>query len=126
MKWMNKLLIHSINLAGHRKSACCLQVLEIRVIAPLRHWRSQVFPQGCCHHDLKVFCETGYNKYTFEYFTKYEVKMTRILFITYPSCETALKNGRVRSKIVRKSSLNFTFGQGSCLISDFARPNSIT
>ena len=24
----------------------------------------------------------------------------------------------------RKLSLNFTFGQGSCLISDFARPNS--
>ena len=52
--------------------------------------------------------------------------MTRILFkfIIYPSCERALKNGRVNSKIVRKSSLNFTFGQGSCPISDFARPNS--
>ena len=30
-------------------------------------------------------------------------------------------NGRVKSRIFRKSSLNFTFGQGSCLISDFAR-----
>ena len=52
--------------------------------------------------------------------------MTRILFkfVIYPSCERALKNGRVKSKIVRKSSLNLTFGQGSCLISDFARPNS--
>ena len=32
--------------------------------------------------------------------------MTRILFkfIIYPSCERALKNGRVKSKIVRKSS----------------------
>ena len=52
--------------------------------------------------------------------------MTRILFtfIIYRSCERVLKNGRVKSKIVRKSSLNFTFGQGSCLISDFARPNS--
>ena len=52
--------------------------------------------------------------------------MTRILFkfIIYPSCERALTNGRVKSKIVRKSSLNFTFGQGSYLISDFARPNS--
>ena len=52
--------------------------------------------------------------------------MTRILFkfIIYPSCERALKNGRVKSKIARKSSLNFTSGQGSCLISDFARPNS--
>ena len=52
--------------------------------------------------------------------------MTRILFkfIIYPSCERALKNGRVKSKMARKSSLNFTSGQGSCLISDFARPNS--
>ena len=51
--------------------------------------------------------------------------MTRILFkfITYPSCESALKNGSVKSKIVRRSYLNFTFGQGSCLISDFARSN---
>ena len=32
--------------------------------------------------------------------------MTRILFkfIIYPSCERALKNGRVKSKTVRKSS----------------------
>ena len=52
--------------------------------------------------------------------------MTRILFkfIIYRSCERALKNGRVKSKIVRKLSLNFTFRQGSCLISDFARPKS--
>ena len=51
---------------------------------------------------------------------------TRILlkFIIYPSCERALKNGRVTSKIFRKLFLNFTFDQGSCLISDFARPNS--
>ena len=43
--------------------------------------------------------------------------MTRILFkfIIYPSCERPLKNGRVKSKIVRKLSLNFTFGHGSCL-----------
>ena len=45
-------------------------------------------------------------------------------FIIYPSCERALNNGRVKSKIFRKSSLIFTFVQGSCLISDFARPNS--
>ena len=36
-------------------------------------------------------------------------------FIIYPSYERALKNGRVKSKIVEKSSLNFTFGQGSFL-----------
>ena len=62
----------------------------------------------------------------FEYYRKYEVKMTRILFkfIIYRSCKRALKNGRVKSKTVRKLSLNFTFGQGSCLISDFTRPKS--
>ena len=42
-------------------------------------------------------------------------------FIIYPSREKALKNGRLKSKIFRKSYLNFTFGQGSCLISDFSR-----
>ena len=52
--------------------------------------------------------------------------MTCILFkfIIYQSCERALRNGRMKSKIVRKLSLNFTFGQGSCLVSDFAWPNS--
>ena len=52
--------------------------------------------------------------------------MTLILFkfTIYPSCERALENGRVKSKIVWKSSLKFTFGQGGRLISDFARPNS--
>ena len=52
--------------------------------------------------------------------------MSRALFnfIIYPSCERALKNGRVKSIILGKSSLNFTFGRGSCLISDFARLNS--
>ena len=58
IRWRNKLLIHNINLTGHRKSACCLQLLvflEIWVIAPFWHWRTQVFPKGCCHHDLKAF-----------------------------------------------------------------------
>ena len=63
IKWSNKLLIHNINLTGHRKSACFLQLLvflEIQVIALFWHWRTQVFPKGCCHHDLKALCETGY------------------------------------------------------------------
>ena len=52
--------------------------------------------------------------------------MTLILFkfIIYPSCERALNNWRVKSQTFRKSPLNVTFGQGSCLTSDFARPNS--
>ena len=51
--------------------------------------------------------------------------MTRIFkIIIYPSCERALKNGRVKLKIFRKSSLNITFGHSSSLITDFARPNS--
>ena len=31
--------------------------------APFLHWRSQIFSKGCYHHDLKAFCETGYNMY---------------------------------------------------------------
>ena len=59
---------------------------------------------------------------TLEYYRKYEVKMTSILFkfTIYPSCESALKNASVKSEIVRKSSFNFTFGQGSCTNSDKA------
>ena len=49
--------------------------------------------------------------------------MTLVLFkfIIYTSCKRALNNGRAKSQIFRKSSLNFTFGQGSCLISEFAK-----
>ena len=59
-------------------------------------------------------------------YIKYELKMTSILlnFITYLSCERTSKNGRVKMKIFRKLSLNFTFGQGRCFISEFARPIS--
>ena len=48
--------------------------------------------------------------------------MARILFkfIIYPSYERALNHRMVKSKIFGKSSLNFSFGQGSYLISDFA------
>ena len=66
VKWRNKLLIHNINLTGHRKSACCLQLLvflEIWVIAPFWHWRTQVFPKGCCHHDLKRFVKLSMKVY---------------------------------------------------------------
>ena len=52
--------------------------------------------------------------------------MIRILFefTIYPSCERVLKNWRMKSKIVRKLSFNFTFGQYSCPISGLARQNS--
>ena len=63
-KWRNKLLIHDINLTVHRKSACCLRpliFLETEVITPFWHRRSQVFPKGHCHHDLKAFCESVHN-----------------------------------------------------------------
>ena len=46
------------------------------------------------------------------------------MFVIYPSSEKILSNGRVKSQIFKKSSLNFNFGQGSCLTLDFARPNS--
>ena len=52
--------------------------------------------------------------------------MTLILikFIICPLCEKGFSNARVKSKILRKLSLDFIFGQGSCLISDFTRSNS--
>ena len=48
--------------------------------------------------------------------------MTRILFkfIIHPSYERALKNGMVKSAVFKKSSLNFSFGQGSYVISEFS------
>ena len=64
IKWKNTLLISNISLTGHRKSSCYLWLLvflQIWVIAPFWHWRSHDFPKGCCHYDLKVFCETRYN-----------------------------------------------------------------
>ena len=70
IKWRNKLLIDNINLTGHRKSACCLQVLvflEIWVIAPYLHCRTQVFPKPCCHHDQR-FVKLGIKVYFFEYY----------------------------------------------------------
>ena len=48
--------------------------------------------------------------------------MARILFkfIIHPSYERALKHWMVKSAIFRKPPLNFSFGQGNYLISDFA------
>ena len=57
----NKLLIHNINLADHRKMHVVYGswfFLEIWVIAQLWHWRSQGLPKGCCHHDLNVLLNT--------------------------------------------------------------------
>ena len=55
------------------------------------------------------------------------VKMDRILFklIIYPSFERALKYGMMKSKMFRKSSLRFSFGQDSYLISGSAWINSV-
>ena len=62
----------------------------------------------------------------FRILKKIRIKMTLTIFkfIIYPSCKTALNNGRVKLQIFKKLSLNFIFGQGSCLISDFARSKS--
>ena len=88
IKWRKKLLIHNIKLTGHRKSACSLQLLvflEIWVIAPF-------FPRFAATMISKRFVKLD-PKCTFEYYRKYEVKMTLILFkfIIYPSCKRALK-----------------------------------
>ena len=81
VKWRNKLLIHNINLTGHGKSACGLRLLvflEIWVISPFWHWRSQVFPKGYCHHDLKAFFETGYNNVLYSFIEN--MKLRWLLF----------------------------------------------
>ena len=46
-------------------------------------------------------------------------------FIIHPSYERALNYRMVKSTIFGKSSLNFNFGQGTYLTSDFAKPNSV-
>ena len=82
-KWRNKLLIYNINMTGHRKSACCLQLLiflEIWVIAPFWHWRTQVFAKGCCHHDLEAFCEIGYKSVLLNIIEKNEGYSLSLLF----------------------------------------------
>ena len=63
------------------------------------------FPSVAATMTSKRFCEIAY-KCTFECYGNYEVKITRILLkiIFYSSCERALKNERVKSKIVGKSS----------------------
>ena len=127
IKWRNKLLIHNINLIGHRKSAYCLRLLvfmKIWIIAALWHLRSQVFHKGCCHHDLKTFCKTGCNSVLSNNIENmklrwlvYHLSLLFTHLVKWPwRTEGEIKN--------RKSSLNFTFGLRSCLISDFARANS--
>ena len=124
-KWRNKLLVQNINLTGHTKNVCCLRpliFLETRVITAVRHWGFKVFWKIFYLHNFKAFCETGYNSILDNII---ENKKSRwpFKFFFYPSCEKALNSRRVKSKRFRKSSFNFTLGQGSCLISDIARPN---
>ena len=114
-KWRDKLLIQNINLAVHRKSEYCL-----RLLVSWRHESMLRFGIG----DPRLFRRVSATMLS--NYIKYELKMSSILlnFITYLSCERASKNGRVKMKIFRKLSLNFTFGQGRCFISEFARPIS--
>ena len=53
--------------------------------------------------------------------------MARLLikFIIYQSFDRTLKHGMVKSEIFRKSSLNFSFGQGTYLISGTAWPDLV-
>ena len=46
-------------------------------------------------------------------------------FNIHPSYERALNHRMVKPKIFGKSSLNFSFGHGSYLISDFALPKPV-
>ena len=128
-KWKSKLLIHNINLTVPRKCPYCLWLLvflETWVIAPFWHWMSQAFPKGRCHHDLKAFWKSGYNNLFKNIIKNMEKRwLVYLRVFNHPSYEKALKHGMVKSIIFRKSSLNFSLGQGSYLISDFAYPNSV-
>ena len=62
-KWRNKLLIHNIKLTGHRKSACCLQLLvflEIRSLLCFGIGRSRFFPRVAATMISKRFCEIAF------------------------------------------------------------------
>ena len=80
-KWRNKLLI---NLTGHRKSACCLQLLvflEIWVIAPFWHWRTQVFPKGCCYDDKSTQTRCKVCSNLTKCTTTIDFRLTSVFFI---------------------------------------------
>ena len=102
-------------LSRRQESSLCFRVGDPRF-----------FPRVATTVTSKHFVKLGIIVYFRIYYRKSEVKMTLILFKfnIYPSCKRALNNGRVKSQVFRKSTLNFTFGRGSCLTSDFARPNS--
>ena len=62
IKWRNKLLIHNINLTGHRKSACCLRLLvflEIWVILSFGVGGLRIFPSSAATMISKRFVKLG-------------------------------------------------------------------
>ena len=81
-----------------------------------------VFPKGRCHHDLKVFYESGHNN-LFKNIIENTKERWLVYYLSLLSThlyERALNHRMVKSEIFGKSSLDFSFGQGSYLISDFA------
>ena len=81
-----------------------------------------VFPKGRCHHDLKVFYESGHNN-LFKNIIENIKERWLVYYLSLLSThlyERALNHRMVKSEIFGKSSLDFSFGQGSYLISDFA------
>ena len=84
IKWRNKLLIHNINLTCHRKSACCLQLfvfMETWVIAPFWHWRTQVFPKGCCYDDKSTQTRCKVCSNLTKCTTTIDFRLTSVFFI---------------------------------------------
>ena len=85
------------------------------------------FPKGRCHHDLKAFCESGRNnlfKSIIENI-KYRWLVYYLSLLFTHLYERVLNHRMLKSKIFGKSSLNVSFGQGSCIISDFPKTNSV-
>ena len=99
-KWRNKLLIHVV--CGSWFSWRYELLVCFDIGGP------RIFPTVAATMISKRLVKLGI-MCTFEYYRKYEVKTTRILFkfIIYPSCERALKNRRVKSKIGNRLWISF-------------------
>ena len=127
VKWTNKLLIHDINLTGHRKSTCCLRLLVFLQIESLLCFGiggPRIFPRVPATMISKRFVKLGiivkfwilHKIWSKDDSYIIEVYYLPILWKGLEEREGEIKN--------RRSFLNFTFGQGSWLISAFARSNS--
>ena len=87
------------------KNTCCLQLLVF-----LKTWRSKVFSKGHCHQDLNAFCLNGHNSVLMniiKIWSKADSYNCKFM-VTY-LLRRGWKKETVKTKVIWKSSLNFTF-----------------